>query len=372
MRNSKITKRSFLAALSASVITHGTSVKSAIPKAGLGLSDYVTLVGQSIIVGFKGTKPGDPGVEAVAEQIDNATISGVLLLGHNIVSPEQLKELTSCFLSRGTTTPLICVDQEGGRVQRLRESKGFQGWEAPYKLHEVCSRDLLNYYRPRALELAEHGINMNFAPVVDLNVNHNNPVIGALGRSFSKNPDDVTAYARAVVNAHNEASVFTSLKHFPGHGSAFQDSHLEVPVVTEAWKELELLPFANLIEENLANTIMMAHLYHPDFSDGVKIPSSLSARAHKVLRHDLGYDGVIVSDDLHMNAIMGEYSEEEAAIAAVRSGSDLLIFSTYNSPNPTIGPRINKALSAAVLSGAIELEQVEKSYARVEQLKRCI
>lgn len=327
------------------------------------------MVGQLIIVGFAGTDPGDPGVEAVARQLGEGTIGGVLLLGRNVRSPEQLTRLTGYLASQNRAKPFIAIDQEGGKVQRLREPQGFQSWAAARDLHRTASGDLAAYYGPRAQALSRYGINFNFAPVVDMDTNRSNPIIGALGRSYSADPGAVAEFARAFVSAHRRAGVLTSLKHFPGHGSATQDSHLILPEVTTQWSRAELQPFQDLVTAGMADTVMMAHLYHPDFSDGQGIPSSLSVKAHRLLRSDLGFGGVVVTDDLQMKAILRRYSEEGAATAAIQAGSDLLVYATFERPDPTVGPRINAALVAAVESGAISRERLVQSYLRVTRLK---
>src|SRR5690606_10098573 len=167
-----------------------------------------------------------------------------------------------------------------------------------------------------AATLAEAGINLNLAPVVDVNVNPDNPVIGQLERSFSGDPDVVTEQAKAFIEAHHEHGVLCTLKHFPGHGSSEADSHLGFVDVTNLWSRQELEPFRNLIDAGLADAIMTAHIFNANWDS--EHPATLSrAVITGILREELGYDGVVITDDMQMGAIRDFYGFEAAVVMSV-------------------------------------------------------
>lgn len=330
------------------------------------------IIGQRIIVGFTGTTPSDSGVQAVATQILAGEIAGVLLLKRNIVSISQLIELCSFLKSENIAQPpLICIDQEGGAVARASEKAGFSRWAsaAEIAIAYPSYTSAYKYYRKRVQELAFAGINFNFAPVVDLNLNRKNPIIGALDRSFSSSSPEVIGYAGSLIRAHREFEIRTCLKHFPGHGSSTIDSHKDLPNISNSWKPEELSPFKDLVNNNLCDSIMIGHLYHPIFSDAPDIPTSLSFKTVHNIRNSIGFDGPIVTDDLQMGAITSRFSEQDAAIRAIRAGSDLLIFSTLKKEDDEIGPRINDILAHAATSKNFDSESLMQSSLRISSFR---
>jgi beta-N-acetylhexosaminidase len=223
-----------------------------------------------------------------------------------------------------------------------------------------------------AEELAQAGFNLNFGPVVDLNLNPANPVIGGRDRSFGADPTIVTMLARAFIIAHRDANIVTVAKHFPGHGSSRVDSHKALADVSETWREIELEPYRTLAKDGLLDAVMIGHLYHPRFSDGARLPASLSGRAMQALRAKgyIGFKGVVVSDDMEMGAVRDHYSLEERVIKAVNAGTDLLVFSNVKSPDPELGPRIHAVIADAVRDGRISRARIEKAYGKIRLLKR--
>ena len=176
-----------------------------------------------------------------------------------------------------------------------------------------------------AKTLAAAGINHNLAPVVDINSNPANPVIGALGRSFSADPAVVIAQARAFIEAHHAHDVTTTLKHFPGHGSSQADSHLGLVDVSATWQRDELEPYRVLIGEGIVDTVMTAHVFNTQLDP--TYPATLSkATITGILRDELGFDGVVITDDMNMQAITSQYGFEQAAVLAVQAGADLLAY----------------------------------------------
>jgi beta-N-acetylhexosaminidase len=326
------------------------------------------MIGQMIVVGFRGVSPADPSVVAVREQLEKGIIGGVLLLSRNVQSSSQLRALTDDLSrSAGEVPPLIAVDQEGGAVQRLSPENGHRAFPSAAEVASAAGADPLALYRAMAEELKTNGINVNFAPTVDLDTNPMNPIIGRLGRSFGSEPARVIEYSGIFQRAHAEAKVLTAAKHFPGHGSSTTDSHVAFTDISRSWRASELEPFAKLAGD--VDMVMVGHLYHPRFSDGAGVPASLSKRAIDVLRKEIGFGGVIVADDMEMAALDG-FSFEERIVRAVAAGADLLVFSHRAFPGDGPGPRIHAVISEAVRTGRIPRERIEEAHARIMRMRR--
>lgn len=338
--------------------------------------DLAAKIGQTIMVGFPGQTDGDPGVRAIRTQLQEGTVGGVVLFPDNIRDKAQLTTLIAALReTRTDLPPFIAVDQEGGAVQRLRARKGF-GWfpsaELVGKNPSLDSQEIAEaIYAEMAAELAELGFNMNLGPVVDVNTNPHNPVIGARGRSFGSDVDTVAEIAAAFINAHHAANIATVAKHFPGHGSSAVDSHRKLADISNTWQELELEPYRRLAMQGLLDAVMIGHLYHPRFSDLEDLPTSLSAKTIQALRADdgLAFDGVVVSDDLEMGAIRDAFSPEEAAVRAIKTGTDIVVFSNIERGDTEFGVRIHDALKAAVCDGRIGKARIEEAYGRIAGLK---
>jgi beta-N-acetylhexosaminidase len=336
-----------------------------------------SMIGQLIMVGFPGDDEKDPGVEAVHEQLATGVIGGVVLYPENIASAQRVGDLTD-FLrnARSDPEPFIAVDQEGGKVQRLNRHNGFRDFPSAWSVGRNPSfaspEAAQRLYAGMAEELADAGFNMNFGPVVDLNTNPSNPVIGARDRSFSADPNTVTELAAAFIKAHREANVITVAKHFPGHGSSTVDSHKALPDISKTWREVELEPYRRLAKEGMLDAVMIGHLYHPRFSDMEGVPASLSAKAVHALRAKgwIGFDGVVVSDDMEMGAVRKSYSLDELVVKAINAGIDLLVFSNVQSEDPDLGVKIHAAIAQAVSDGRISRVRIEKACGKIMLLKR--
>lgn len=333
------------------------------------------IVGPRLIVGFLGQDPIDDGVQAIARDIEEERIAGVILLRRNISSIEQLAGLCAFLRSSAKQVPpLICIDHEGGAVARASPDAGFSTW-LPADIVGVryrTAKESSEYYRSRASELAFSGINMNFGPVVDINVNPDNPIIGRLGRSFSDDPTNVTTAAEGFIQAHRDAGILTCLKHFPGHGSSQKDSHKGFVDVSRSWSDIELQPYRDLVAKGLVDTVMNSHLFHPRFSDGDGIPASLSVKSVQAIRSDVGFGGVIVSDDMQMGAVTNHFKEISAALSAIRAGNDLLVYSTFDRPDQELGMRINQFLNQSVRDGDLSRQESERSSERIFTLRRAL
>jgi beta-N-acetylhexosaminidase len=334
------------------------------------------MIGQTIMVGFSGRSERDPGVAAVRDQLAKGLIGGVVLYPENIGSPKQLRFLTAYLLNANSTlVPFVAVDQEGGLVQRLNPRTGHARYPAAQRLGRdatLTPEGARRIYGAMAKELADAGINLNFGPVVDLSLNPWNGVIARRKRSYGADPNIVTSLARSFIAAHREANVATVAKHFPGHGSSWSDSHKSLPDISRSWRESELQPYVALSRDGLLDMVMLGHLYHPRFSDGERVPSSLSARAIETLRAKgyIGFAGVVVSDDMEMGALRDRYSLEERVVRALNAGVDLLVFSNVKSRDTNLGAKIHAIIAGAVRDGRISRARIESAYEKIAALKR--
>ena len=262
------------------------------------------------------------------------------------------------------------ADQEGGKVARLNETHGFPPTISAQELGER-NDPAFTYAQAEimAKTLAAAGINHNLAPVVDINSNPANPVIGALGRSFSADPAVVIAQARAFIEAHHAQGVTTTLKHFPGHGSSQADSHLGLVDVSATWQRDELEPYRVLIGEGIVDTVMTAHVFNTQLDP--TYPATLSpATITGILRDELGFDGVVITDDMNMQAITGQYGFEQAAVLAVQAGADLLAYGNNLNYDPDVAQRAIAALAAAVQQGQLTEDRIAQSHHRILALKQ--
>lgn len=332
------------------------------------------MIGQMVLIGFHGTKTTDPEVATTLEHVKKGKIGGIMLLGYNIENPQQMDNLIKEFKAvQPKGKPLfIAVDQEGGAVQRLKASNGFKDYPSAEDVANTeTPEQAYNEYLEMATTLKTQGINWNFGPDVDVNINPNCPVIGKKGRSFSSNPQSVAIYAEKFVDAHRKAGVFTTLKHFPGHGSSVSDTHLGIADVTNTWTDVELTPYKELIKKNKADSIMPAHIFNKNMDK--MYPASLSPKiVQGILVKKLGYKGLIITDDLQMGAIREYYSFDDTVINAVKAGNDMLLFSNYFKSDMEIPEKTRKALEKAVKNGTISRKRLEQSYNKIIAAKKAV
>ncbi len=341
----------------------------------LGISIEVA-VGQMLMIGFR----GDVLDRDIAALLRDIQPGGVVLFDYdlpskgevvrNITSPRQLRALTSAL--QGIAPYFIAVDAEGGYVNRLKKEYDFTvsvpsaqklGRKSPGKTKRVA--DAL------ARELKEMGINWNFAPVVDVNIDPKSPAIGAIERSFSDVPGAVVAHANAFVKAHREQQVIPTLKHFPGHGSAAGDTHLGVTDVTETYRHTkELLPYQKFIQKGYEDPILTAHIVNRKLDKSGR-PATLSHDiVTKLLRYEMGFDGVVISDDMQMGAIVEAYGLTEAVVEAIKAGVDMILLANqigeYN-----IDPvyDVKNAIVQAVADGVVGEDRICESFDRIQRLK---
>jgi beta-N-acetylhexosaminidase len=328
------------------------------------------MAGQMIVVGFNGDDASDASVKKLTEEIASSGIGGVMYLKVNVKSRDDVVAMNKAFLAAAPNglKPFITLDQEGGLVERLTKSVGFTEIpDAATVARTIPVTKVRPLYNEQAKAIADWGFSVNFAPVVDLDRNPENQVIGKNGRAFGKGANTVTVYAEQVIAAHHEFGLLTSLKHFPGHGSSTSDSHEGYTDITRTWSDEELGPYRQLIEGGYSDFVMIGHLINRDYSDQ---PASLSPEwIDGVLRKDLGFKGVVISDDLEMGAIRQHYDLKETVLRAVRAGVDVLLFSNTAKPRASLPDEIRAIMVAEAEADPAFKARIEESYARIVALK---
>lgn len=317
-------------------------------------------IGQLFMIGFDGTTVSAD----LAAFMTEYRPGGVILFARNLESPEQIVDLTNDLQHCSPHSPLlIAIDQEGGRVSRL--PKGFTIFP-PCDVLGQCHSSELAYAAAAttAKELLAVGINMNMSPVLDVNSNPSNPVIG--DRAFSTTPDLVCELGMATVGGLQDNRVVACGKHFPGHGDTSADSHLELPTVTatrERLERIEFPPFRRAAKEGVA-TMMTAHVLYRALDE--RCPATLSPTIiGELLRKELRYDGVVLTDDLEMHAIIDHYGIEDATVQAIQAGCDMPLI--CKDRNREVAAR--NAVQKAVETGEISIERLEQSLGRIRRLK---
>lgn len=331
-------------------------------------------VGQLLLVGFRGFEVNDEVETAVRDYHVGSIIYfdydvATRTRRRNIQSPRQLRNLSEDVQSISDIPLFISVDEEGGKVSRLKSRYGFSSKPSPESLGNKFQWQVRNSAKDLARELMDNGINVNFAPLADVNTNPNNPVIGSLGRSFSENPNEVERYCRSFMEGQKKEGVISVLKHFPGHGSSRGDSHEGLVDVSRTWDAKELIPFKNLIESNDAEMIMTAHI----FNDAIdkNYPATLSKRTiNGLLRNQLGFDGVVISDDMNMGAISKHYGMKEAISLSLNAGVDILLFGNNLVYDKDIAKKAHGIIMDLVSENKVSLKRIDKSVKRVLLLKQ--
>jgi beta-N-acetylhexosaminidase len=318
-----------------------------------------------LLVGYKGSV-FDPESD-MARAVRDLGIGGVLLFGRNIKSPDQLHALTTALRQAAGDRPfLIAVDQEGGKVARLGPENGFPATPSQAEVGAGTAAEAREVGAATGATLAGMGINLNLAPVVDVNVNPTNPSIGALDRSFSADPDVVVEMATNTITGLHGAGVMATIKHFPGLGSATGDTDHEFVDVTATWTREELKPFSRLIAADLPDAVMVASALNGQLD--AQYPSTLSAPTHALLREQLGWDGVVVTDDLQAGALRDSYPTADITRLALAAGNDLLLFANMQLYEPDVAETTIDEIVGLVEAGAISADQIDASVARMERM----
>lgn len=331
------------------------------------------MAGAMLMVGFRGTKAPASVVEAVR----SGRLGGVILFDRdalragprNIVSRKQLASLTSSLHEAAPHGLLVAVDQEGGRVRRLKPGLGFFDLPSAEAMGSMGVDEVRGLAVRAGREMASLGVNVDLAPVADVRRSRHSPGLGDKGRLFSGDSSRTAALAAAFGEGLYEGGVLPALKHFPGLGSADKDSHLHLPDVTAHWDESELLPYREAFRRGWPGMVLAAHVYHRGLD--AALPSSLSpAVIEGLLRRGLGWDGVVISDDLQMGAVAGGgRSLEETVRLAVLAGNDILLFGNNLDYEADLHGRAFRAVVALVESGEVGRERLERSWRRIQGLK---
>lgn len=324
-------------------------------------------IGQMLMIGIDGTKIED--IQYLKKDISQGKIGGILLLGYNIENEKQLKKFISDIQSINKDFPLfIAIDQEGGYVQRLNSKKGFNDYPSHYKAASLSENEVKNIYDDMAAQLKNLGVNVNFGPVVDVNINPESPVIGKIERSFSSSPEKVIKYSEIFIKSHKQKNILTVLKHFPGHGSSMTDSHQGFTDITNTWDEIELLPYKYFIQNKISDGIMTGHLFHSQFD--VNYPASMSTYfVNDLLIKSLNYNGLIFTDDLEMNAISNFYNFEEVLTRTINSGNDIILFSGFNKKDNINTDKIINTILKLIENEKIKKETIDISFFKIISIK---
>lgn len=297
--------------------------------------------------------------EALNEAL-SASLGGVIFFTKDIQNREQFKNLIEEIKSKSVIPPFLSVDQEGGRVERTENIH--PRYLSPRFAFQKGSEFLRKQSQDIASELRDYGINLNFAPCADVNTNPSNPIIGE--RSFSSNTDEVIEGVNIVSDVYRKNGIIPCLKHFPGHGDADKDSHLTLPCINLPLPEMEKIHIKPFREN--ADMIMVAHLHCTCFDKEV-IPTSLSKNAVGYLRNEIGYKGVVISDDMVMKGVQ-EFGAVEACVTAIMAGVDMFIYrnadiETINIIKGVIAKaKNNEALQRRILEANERIAKLKSKY----------
>ena len=330
------------------------------------------MIGRMLIVGFEGS---DVNKESqIVKDIQKYDLGGVILFDKNfhnpkkpknITSPKQLHTLTTKLKNFANKPLFISVDQEGGRVARLKPAYGFVEIPSAKTVATYTQERVRTIYTKEAKMLQNAGINLNFAPVLDLAIEPKNSVIYQLERSYGADPKKVAQIASLLIDAQNKEGIISVAKHFPGHGSSLSDSHKGFVDISQTWQPKELEPYKILIKEQKLDAIMTAHVFNKNL-DPI-YPATLSRKINQdLLRDQLGFKGVIISDDMQMKAITKHYSLKEATTDAINAGVDILLFGNQLATNTA--KEIIDTIYAQVKAGKIPLKRIEEANQRIQNL----
>ncbi|BDQ04443.1 glycoside hydrolase family 3 N-terminal domain-containing protein [Ignavibacterium sp.] len=331
-------------------------------------TDLYHKISQMIMVGFSGKTLSD---SVIINDLQNRGVGSVILFGGNIESPTQLNQLTTQLHNLSSTPLFIAIDQEGGRIARLRETNGYTSTYSAFQIGTIFNDENINrsWASLMAGWLKDAKITLNLAPVADVNVNPESPAIGYLDRSFSRIPDTVFNHCSWFIDEFHQKNIFNCLKHFPGHGSASTDSHLGFTDITNTWADSELIPYKRLIQNGYDDFVMSGHLFNAQI-DSV-YPASLSNKTLTgLLRDSLGFDGLIITDGMFMGAISNNYSFDEAVELAINAGNDILLYTTNKLSGKSLVDSVVGIVMNKISEGKITEQRIDESYNRIIQKKQ--
>ena len=334
----------------------------------------VLKIGQMIMMGFSGTSVDTTG--SFYKDIRDGKTGGISIYEPNLRATHTGANLRALIDTLQAASPIqlfTAITQEGGLVNRLKTKYGFPPLPSAEYLGKLDNVDSTRFYAEQtATLLYSLGINVNFAPVLDV-YKADNPVLGSRQRTYSANTAVIVRHARQVVLAHDRHHVITALKHFPGHGSSTADSHLGLTDVSATWRKDELKPYRQLMKEGLARSVMTAHIVNFRL-DMHGYPATLSHSViTSMLREKLGFNGVVFSDDMNMKAISAEYGMKESIERAINAGVDVLLFSgRRDGASYGDAADIVTLILQLVKEGRVTPERINQSYRRIMQLKRMV
>lgn len=331
-------------------------------------TDLYHKISQMIMVGFSGKTLSD---SVIINDLQNRGVGSVILFGGNIESPTQLNQLTTQLHNLSSTPLFIAIDQEGGRIARLRETNGYTSTYSAFQIETIFNDESINrsWASLMAGWLNNAKINLNLAPVADVNVNPESPAIGYLDRSFSRIPDTLFNHCSWFIDEFHQKNIFNCLKHFPGHGSASTDSHLGFTDITNTWADSELIPYKRLIQNGYDDFVMSGHLFNAQI-DSV-YPASLSNKTLTgLLRDSLGFDGLIITDGMFMGAISNNYSFDEAVELAINAGNDIVLYTTNKLSGKSLVDSVVGIVMNKISEGKITEQRIDESYNRIIQKKQ--
>lgn len=317
------------------------------------MTDLKTKLYQMFILGTDG--------DGYKKALSNG-LGGMIFFTKDIQTPNQFKTLINDIKSISKITPFLSIDQEGGRVERTENIHNGKKYLSAKFAFEKGEDFLKKQTENIANELKSYGINLNFAPCIDVNTNPNNPIIGE--RAFSNTPDDVIRAEKIVSQTYRENGIIPCAKHFPGHGDANTDSHLTLPEINLTLQEMEkthIKPF-KACAKNI-EMVMVAHLHCTCFEKDV-IPTSLSKKTISYLREKLGFEGVTISDDMIMKGV-AKFGNVEACEMGIRAGLNMFIY--RNSTPQTIN--IIETIAKKAETDDELRQNIEKSYEKITHLK---
>ena len=320
-------------------------------------------ISQMLMIGFQGKSVTDT---MLINDLNKRGVGGVILFAANIESPTQLNQLTTQLKSYSSIPLFISVDQEGGKVARLNATNGYQSTYSAFKIGTYFNNefDTRGWAGQMATWLSSAGINIDLAPVADVDVNPTSPAIGALDRSFSKIPDSVYQHCFWFIDEFHQRNLFNTLKHFPGHGSAATDSHLGFTDITNTWADSELIPFRKLIASGYDDFIMSGHLFNSNLDPNY--PASLSNKVlTELLRNSLKFKGLIITDGMFMGAISNNYTFDKAVELAINAGNDVLLYTANNLNGKSLVDSVVNIVMNKISEGKITEQRIDESYKRI-------
>ena len=345
----------------------------------MNITKIKSMVAQMIIIGIRGTTNDD--VKRFFEVNNGISVGGIILYdqnvttdpwsSHNILNPEQLTKFNESLQLHSKIPLLIGVDQEGGKVNRLKSLYGFpdfMSWGALGRINDL--KVTTQYSLLMAETLSNCGFNLNFAPVLDLKINENS-FLAKEDRCFSKQAKELIKHAKIFSEIHFKNSVIPVCKHFPGQGSALGDSHEGFVDVTESWGISELEPYKKLIDSNSIKAIMTSHLINKKLDND--LPATLSSKIlNDLLRVEMGFNGVIISDDPSMGAISKYYDLKETLLLMIHAGVDMFCFGNNLHYDIDLLGKVSNLLIELYEEEKITENQIYTSYKRIMTLKKSI